>query len=160
MRIDADPDAADAALAYAARDEAPCRLGELALVDGGGRIGPLDTDFWDDADRRERRQPTSRSARASTGPWARRNSRASTRSERHLDFMIGSPPRWWSTGITRDGTRVPVLRPRRLADLKLIKGAWLRSGGAGAHAEDRGDHLGRIEIVAGADAPPRSRIDV
>ena len=32
---------------YAARDEGASRLGEVALVDGEGRIGPLDTVFYD-----------------------------------------------------------------------------------------------------------------
>ena len=32
---------------YASRDEGACRLGEVALVDGEGRIGPLDTVFYD-----------------------------------------------------------------------------------------------------------------
>ena len=32
---------------YAERDEGACRLGEVALVDGEGRIGPLDTVFYD-----------------------------------------------------------------------------------------------------------------
>ena len=33
--------------ARAARDEGAARLGEVALVDGEGRIGPLDTVFYD-----------------------------------------------------------------------------------------------------------------
>ena len=32
---------------YAARDEGAPRLGEVALVDGDGRIGPLGTVFYD-----------------------------------------------------------------------------------------------------------------
>ena len=46
MRIDAD-EGADVLRAYAARDEGASRLGEVALVDGDGRIGELDTTFFD-----------------------------------------------------------------------------------------------------------------
>jgi aminopeptidase len=96
-----------------ARDPGAARLGEVALVDGEGRIGALDTVFYDtlldenaashiaigkgfdflvngDADR------------------ARVNN-----SEIHIDFMIGSPD-VSATGITPEGERVPV----------LVQGAW------------------------------------
>ena len=46
VRIDAD-EGADVLRAYAARDEGAARLGEVALVDGDGRIGALDTVFFD-----------------------------------------------------------------------------------------------------------------
>ena len=46
VRIDAER-GADALRAATARDEGASRLGELALVDGSGRIGPLDTVFWE-----------------------------------------------------------------------------------------------------------------
>ena len=46
MRIDAD-ESAEVLRAYAARDEGANRLGEVALVDGDGRIGALDTVFFD-----------------------------------------------------------------------------------------------------------------
>ena len=46
MRIDADR-GAEALRAAVARDDGASRLGELALVDGSGRIGPLETVFWD-----------------------------------------------------------------------------------------------------------------
>src|SRR3954463_3400233 len=42
VRIDAD-EGADVLRSYAARDEGASRLGEVALVDGEGRIGALDT---------------------------------------------------------------------------------------------------------------------
>src|SRR3954454_1637946 len=45
-KIDADSNA-EVLRAWAARDDGACRLGEVALVDGEGRIGPLDTVFYD-----------------------------------------------------------------------------------------------------------------
>src|SRR5258708_29648313 len=46
VRIDAD-EGADVLRGYVARDEGASRLGEVALVDGEGRIGKLDTVFFD-----------------------------------------------------------------------------------------------------------------
>ena len=46
VRIDADENA-EVLRSYAARDENANRLGETALVDGDGRIGALDTVFFD-----------------------------------------------------------------------------------------------------------------
>ena len=46
VRIDADENA-EVLRSYAARDEDANRLGEIALVDGDGRIGALDTVFFD-----------------------------------------------------------------------------------------------------------------
>ena len=94
-------------------DDGGTRLGEIALVDGEGRIGALDTIFYDtlldenaashiafgrgfefvveDEDERER----------------------VNQSVLHIDFMIGSPETT-VTGITADGDSVPV----------LVRGAW------------------------------------
>ena len=46
VAIDADR-GADALRAAASSDAGAARLGELALVDGAGRIGPLETVFFD-----------------------------------------------------------------------------------------------------------------
>ena len=46
VRIDAE-EGADVLRGYAARDEGASRLGEVALVDGEGRIGKLETVFFD-----------------------------------------------------------------------------------------------------------------
>ena len=46
VRIDADENA-EVLRGYVARDEGASRLGEVALVDGDGRIGKLDTVFFD-----------------------------------------------------------------------------------------------------------------
>ena len=108
VEIDAEK-GADALRSIAAKDDGASRLGEVALVDREGRIGPLGTVFHetlldensashvalgngytipldDDADR------------------ARVNASAI-----HTDFMIGSPE-VDVDGVTRDGERVPLLR--------------------------------------------------
>jgi aminopeptidase len=107
VEVDADENA-DAFAARTKVDDNASRLGELALVDRHGRIGPLGTVFYDtlldenaashiaigfgfpelvDDEERER----------------------VNRSHTHLDFMIGSPEHEVD-GITREGERVPVLR--------------------------------------------------
>ena len=111
VRIDAEQ-GADVMRGYAGRDEGASRLGELALVDGGGRIGPLDTVFWTTL---IDENAASHIALGQGFDWAvgEEDRDRINRSELHLDFMIGSPE-MVVTGITRDGTRVPV----------LDRGAW------------------------------------
>ena len=108
VKIDADS-GADALRAVAARDEGASRLGEIALVDGEGRIGPLGRVFYDtlidenaashialgDGYEHPVEDPAEK---------ARIN-----KSHVHVDFMIGSPE-LDVDGITRDGRTVPVLR--------------------------------------------------
>ena len=93
---------------YAARDAGAARLGEVALVDGDGRIGPLDTVFYDTLiDENAASHVALGSAydfTAGDEDRARLN-----RSQIHVDFMIGSPE-VDVTGLTADGGRVPVLR--------------------------------------------------
>lgn len=107
VQIDADS-GAETLQALVARDEGGARLGELALVDGQGRIGPLHTVFYDTLlDENAASHIALGSAYESAGgeeDRARLN-----RSEIHVDFMIGSPE-VDVTGITSEGERVPVLR--------------------------------------------------
>jgi aminopeptidase len=107
VKIDADQ-GADALRAAAAKDEGASRLGELALVDGAGRIGPLGTVFYD----------TLIDENAAThialgngyeAPVASEDLARVNQSQIHIDFMIGSPE-LAADGITRDGDAVPVLR--------------------------------------------------
>ena len=108
IKINADQ-GADALRAVASRDDGAGRLGEIALVDNEGRIGPLETVFLD----------TLIDENAAThialgdgydhpvedpADKARIN-----KSVIHVDFMIGSAE-IAVDGITRDGAVVPVLR--------------------------------------------------
>ncbi len=93
---------------YAARDDGACRLGEVALVDGEGRIGPLDTVFYDTLiDENAASHIALGAAYEFTAGEA--DLERLNRSQIHIDFMIGSPE-VDVTGVTSDGERVPVLR--------------------------------------------------
>ena len=108
VKIDADQ-GGDALRSAVAKDEGASRLGEVALVDGEGRIGPLGTVFYD----------TLIDENAAThialgngyeSPVADEADKALVnQSEIHVDFMIGSPE-LAVDGIARDGQAVPVLR--------------------------------------------------
>jgi aminopeptidase len=107
-KIDADT-GGDALRAVASRDDGASRLGEIALVDGEGRIGPLGRVFYDTLI-----DENAASHIALGGAYdhpiedpaekARIN-----QSVVHVDFMIGSPE-LNVDGITVDGSTVPVLR--------------------------------------------------
>jgi aminopeptidase len=98
----------DVLQAYVDRDAGAARLGEIALVDGAGRVGPLETVFYDTL---IDENAASHLALGQGFDWAveeadrgRINS-----SEIHVDFMIGSP-QVDVTGVTAAGERVPVMR--------------------------------------------------
>jgi aminopeptidase len=112
VAIDADR-GADALRAAASSDAGAARLGELALVDGAGRIGPLETVFFDTLIDENAASHIALGGGydhpvADAGEKKRIN-----KSRVHIDFMIGSP-NLAVDGITRDGDAVPVLR----------EGAW------------------------------------
>jgi aminopeptidase len=93
---------------YTARDEGAARLGEVALVDGEGRIGPLNTVFYDTLiDENAASHIALGSAYEFT--VAEGDLGAINRSQIHIDFMIGSPE-VDVTGVMGGGERVPVLR--------------------------------------------------
>ena len=107
VRIDA-AEGADVLRGYAARDEGAARLGEVALVDREGRIGALDTVFFDTLlDENAACHIALGSAYAMT--VGEEDEGRINQSEIHVDFMIGADD-VGVTGITRDGDRVPVLR--------------------------------------------------
>jgi aminopeptidase len=94
------------------RDAGATRLGEVALVDREGRIGPMDTVFYDTLlDENAASHVALGAAYAITvrdeADQARKNS-----SDIHIDFMIGSPE-IDVDGLAADGTATPVLRDGR-----------------------------------------------
>ena len=107
-KVDADT-GADALRAAMARDDGASRLGEVALVDREGRIGPLETVFYETL-LDENAASHIALGNAYTFPLEDEADRArANRSAIHVDFMIGSNE-VDVDGITRDGDRVPVLR--------------------------------------------------
>ncbi|MGH2918145.1 MAG: aminopeptidase [Solirubrobacteraceae bacterium] len=107
VSIDAD-EGGELLAQYALRDAGACRLGEVALVDGEGRIGPLDTVFYDTLiDENAASHIALGSAYEFT--VGKQDVPRINRSHIHIDFMIGSPD-MDVTGVTADGERVPVLR--------------------------------------------------
>jgi aminopeptidase len=108
VRIAAD-DGADALRAAAARDDGASRLGELALVDASGRIGPLGTVFWETLiDENATSHIALGSAYLTPVEDPAERERAN-HSEIHVDFMIGGPE-LEVDGLTAGGETVPVLR--------------------------------------------------
>jgi aminopeptidase len=89
-------------------DEGAAQLGELALVDRQGRIGPLGTIFYDTL---LDENAVSHIALGFGFPFAVSDGDVErvNRSEIHIDFMVGSPE-LDVTGVTAEGDRVPVLR--------------------------------------------------
>ena len=91
-----------------ARDDGAARLGEVALVDDEGRIGKLDTVFFDTL---LDENAASHIALGRAFPFLAHDEDSAARlneSDIHIDFMIGSSA-LTVTGITGDGERVPVL---------------------------------------------------
>src|SRR5687767_10812342 len=111
VQIDADT-AQDTMRTIAQHDDGAARLGELALVDAEGRIGKLDTVFYDTL---IDENAASHIALGQGFPFlvdepARERV---NESQIHIDFMIGSP-QMTVTGITAEGDRIPV----------LVEGRW------------------------------------
>jgi aminopeptidase len=107
VEIDADENA-EALRGLTEVDEGARRLGELALVDGEGRIGPLGTVFYNTL---LDENASSHIAIGNGFPFLVEDEdreRANV-SAQHIDFMIGSSE-LAVDGVTVDGERVPVLR--------------------------------------------------
>jgi aminopeptidase len=88
-------------------DDGASRLGEVALVDASGRIGPLGTVFYDTL--LDENAASHIAVGAAYPDAVEEADRAhKNRSGIHIDFMIGAPE-VVVTGITREGTEIPVL---------------------------------------------------
>jgi aminopeptidase len=111
VQIDADT-AQDTMRTIAEHDSGAARLGEVALVDADGRIGKLDTVFYDTL---LDENATSHIALGQGFPFliSSDDRDRANESQIHIDFMIGSPE-MTVTGITAGGERVPV----------LVQGRW------------------------------------
>lgn len=108
VKIDADENA-DALRSACAKDDGGTRLGELALVDAGGRIGPLETVFFDTLiDENAASHIALGSGYTLTVADEADRARVNE-SDIHIDFMVGSPA-LNVDGITGAGEHVPVLR--------------------------------------------------
>ena len=107
VRIDAE-EGADVLRGYAARDEGASRLGEVALVDGDGRIGKLETVFFDTLldENAASHIALGESYRFTAGE---EDHPRLNHSSIHVDFMIGGDD-VAVTGVTTAGEDVPVLR--------------------------------------------------
>ena len=108
VKVDA-ASGAEALRAVVARDEGASRLGEIALVDGEGRIGPLGRVFYDtliDENAASHIALGGGYEHPVDDPTERQRI---NQSKVHVDFMIGSPT-LDVDGITHDGEHVPVLR--------------------------------------------------
>jgi aminopeptidase len=106
VQIDSDT-AQDTIRTIAEHDSGAARLGEVALVDADGRIGKLDTVFYDTL---IDENAASHLALGQGFPFllSEDGRDRSNESQIHIDFMIGSPD-MTVTGITTEGDRVPVL---------------------------------------------------
>ncbi|MBC7460557.1 MAG: aminopeptidase [Thermoleophilia bacterium] len=105
-RIDASKNA-DALRALVARDEGAARLGEVALVDGQGRVGATDTIYFDTLLDENAASHIALGAAYSFTVDEDDKPRVNT-SQIHIDFMIGSNE-VSVAGIGADGVAVPVL---------------------------------------------------
>ena len=108
VKIDAD-EGADALRATVAKDDGASRLGELALVDGEGRIGPLGTVFYETLLDENAASHIALGQRLHLRGRGRGRPRAREQ-ERHPRRLHDRLAELDVDGITRDGDRVPVLR--------------------------------------------------
>jgi aminopeptidase len=108
VKIDADQ-GADALRAAAAKDEGASRLGEVALVDGHGRIGPLGTIFYDTLLDENAASHIALGNGYLLGVEDDEEHARVNASAIHVDFMIGRPE-LEVDGVTAAGERVPLLR--------------------------------------------------
>jgi aminopeptidase len=107
VQIDAES-GAEALRAVCSRDPGAARLGEVALVDREGRVGPLDTTFYDIL-LDENAASHLAFGRAYSFAVDEADVERANLSDIHVDFMIGSDE-VEADGVTASGEREPVLR--------------------------------------------------
>ena len=112
VAIDAD-EGAENLRTRCAKDDGGVRLGEVALVDREGRIGPLGTVFYDTLIDENAASHIALGNGIAMGVEDEADVARLNESAIHIDFMIGGDD-VAVNGITRDGESVPVLR----------EGAW------------------------------------
>jgi aminopeptidase len=100
---------ADVLRGMVAIDDGAARLGELALVDREGRIGPLGTVFYDTLLDENAASHLALGHGYLQGVASPDEHGRVNRSKIHVDFMVGSNE-VAVTGIRRDGGEVPLLR--------------------------------------------------
>jgi aminopeptidase len=107
VRIGAD-EGAEALRGRAAKDDGAARLGEVALVDRHGRIGPLGTVFYDTLldENAASHIALGQGFEFTAGEESRERMNDS---QIHIDFMIGSPD-VDVDGVTQEGGTIPLLR--------------------------------------------------
>lgn len=108
VQIDADK-GADVLRSMTTHDDGAARLGEVALVDGSGRIGPLDTVFYDTLLDENAASHIALGQGFAFAVGDEADAERINGSTVHIDFMIGGDD-VDVTGIAADGTQVPVLR--------------------------------------------------
>jgi len=108
VKLDADR-GGDTLRSIAAKDDGASRLGELALVDREGRIGPLATTFFDTLLDENAASHIALGNGYAIGVGDESDKARVNPSVIHVDFMVGSPE-LDVDGITRDGDTVPLLR--------------------------------------------------
>lgn len=111
-QIDADQ-GADTLRGLSKRDSGAARLGEVALVDREGRIGPLGTVFYDTLLDENAASHLALGQGFGFAVESQADRERINSSEIHIDFMIGADE-VAVTGVTREGREVPLLR----------EGAW------------------------------------
>ena len=108
VKIEAES-GAEAIRSVAARDDGASRLGEIALVDREGRIGPLGRVFYDTLIDENAASHIALGGGYDHPVEEPTEQTRINKSTVHVDFMVGSPE-LSVDGITHDGEHVPVLR--------------------------------------------------
>jgi aminopeptidase len=108
VQIDADH-GAEVLRGLAARDDGAARLGEVALVDREGRIGPLQTVFFDTLLDENAASHIALGQGYELGVGSDEDIARVNQSQIHIDFMIGGND-VAVTGVRSGGEQIPLLR--------------------------------------------------